>query len=145
MATQTMPDEFSGEMPRQAVHPSKISNALVWVMQVLGALIFINSGVGKLMGAPMAVAMFDAIGVGHWFRYLTGFIELGSALLLLTPKLSGIGALLLMGVMAGAVLTEVFVLGRSPALPLSLFVMMTIIAYFRRNRTADIMSRSRTI
>ena len=45
--------------------------------------------------------MFETIGVGQWFRYVTGAIEFASAVLLLTPRFAGVGALLLVPTMVG--------------------------------------------
>jgi hypothetical protein len=37
--------------------------------------------------------MFDKIGLGQWFRYVTGSLEVVGALLLLVPRTSAIGGL----------------------------------------------------
>ena len=51
---------------------------------------------------------FDKL-AGPWFRYLVGACELGGAIALVVPRLSGVGALWLGGVMAGAVVTHLTV------------------------------------
>ena len=48
---------------------------------------------------PAMVALFDAIGVGQWFRHVTGAIEIVSAVALLTPSFAPFGALLLASTM----------------------------------------------
>jgi hypothetical protein len=48
----------------------------------------------KLAGQPQMVEIFQAIGLGQWFRYVTGVIEAGSALLLV-PSLAFFGAIAL--------------------------------------------------
>ena len=48
---------------------------------------------------------FDKIGVGQWFRYVTGGIEVASAILLLIPRLTPVGDAFLLATMTGAVLT----------------------------------------
>jgi len=63
------------------------------------------------------VGLFDAIGIGQWFRYLTGFIEVGSALALLVPSCAVFGALALVPSMVGAIVVHLFIVGGSPALP----------------------------
>ena len=40
-------------------------------------------GFFKLSGDPRMVGLFDAIGVGQWFRYVTGSLEVLGAILLL--------------------------------------------------------------
>src|SRR4029077_11283297 len=80
----------------------KIINVGLWILQIGAAGMFLMVGFFKLSGDPRMVALFDAIGLGQWFRYVTGSLEVLGALLLLIPRLSGLGALLLMGVMPGA-------------------------------------------
>ena len=74
----------------------------------------------KLIGNPDMIAVFDAVGVGQWFRYVTGLIEVGSAVLLFVPGMQLIGAALLGATMVGAILAHLFILGPSfvPALVL---------------------------
>lgn len=89
----------------------------LWVAQVLLALQFAMGGVAKLAGSQTMVAMFAEIGTGQWLRFLVGALELAGAIGLLVPRSCGAAALGLVGLMAGAVLTNVFVLGESPLLP----------------------------
>lgn len=125
-----------------AVHPSlgrktshSIANGALWVVQVLTAGMFFLAGGSKLASAPAMVALFDAIGVGQWFRFATGALEVTGAVALLVPALSGLGALLLAGVMTGAIATHLFVVGGNPTAPLVLLIATSIIAYGRRART----------
>ncbi len=45
-------------------------------------------GFTKLAGNEQMVALFEAIGVGQWFRYLTGSLEVAGAILLVIPRTS---------------------------------------------------------
>ena len=92
----------------------KIMNVGLWILQIGAAGMFLMVGFFKLSGDPRMVGLFDAIGLGQWFRYVTGSLEVLGAILLLIPRLSGLGALLLVGVMLGAVPTHLFVVGGSP-------------------------------
>ena len=58
-------------------------------------LAFVAAGFAKLSGQEMMVQTFDAVGVGQWFRYVTGVIEVGAAVLLWLKGLQFIGAGLL--------------------------------------------------
>ena len=49
-------------------------------MQILTAAAFLMAGVATLSGYPMMVETFDKIDVGQWFRYVTGAIEVASAI-----------------------------------------------------------------
>ena len=82
--------------------------------------------------------MFDAIGLGQWFRYVTGSVEVLGAVLLLIPRTSGLGALLLVGTMLGAIATHLFIIGGSPVPALVLLIVTGIIAWGRRQRTMNL-------
>ena len=102
----------------------------LWGLQLVAAAEFLWAGTRKLTGAT-GVETFEAIGVGQWFRYLTGTIEIGSALLLLLPWLAAFGALALAATMVGAVLTNLFITAGSPVIPLALLAVTTTIATMR--------------
>ena len=54
------------------------------------------AGFAKLSGQPMMVETFDKIGIGQSFRFVTGGIEVVSAVLLFIPSLTAVGAALLL-------------------------------------------------
>ena len=111
--------------------PGKAKNIALWMLQVLVAFAFLGAGFGKLSGQPMMVEMFDKLGLGQWFRYLTGAIEVGSAILLLVPQLTFVGAGLLVCTMTGAVAAHLLKLGGSPVPPLVLLALSAVIAWGR--------------
>jgi uncharacterized membrane protein YphA (DoxX/SURF4 family) len=107
---------------------------LMWTLQILGAAAFLASGVSKLAGAAPMVATFEKIGIGQWFRYLTGFLEVAGAIALVVPAYAFYGGSLLATVMAGAVIAHLAILGGSPAAAIVLLVITGTIAYLRRPR-----------
>ena len=111
---------------------SKVKNTALWVPQVFTAAAFLMAGFAKLSGQPMMVETFDKIGIGQWFLYVTGGIEVASAILLLIPRLSPVGAALLVCVMCGAVLTHLLLIGGSPLPALVLGCLAAIIFWGRR-------------
>jgi uncharacterized membrane protein YphA (DoxX/SURF4 family) len=119
-----------------AMTTSKAGNAVAWVLQIAAAAMFLMAGGSKLAGAQPMVDMFDAIGLGQWFRYVTGGIEVVSALLLLMPSTAAIGAALLVCVMVGAIITHLTILHSSPAMPIVLLVVCAIVFVLRRDRLA---------
>src|SRR5438876_1825179 len=121
----------------------KSINVGLWVLQVGAAGMFLMAGFAKLSGDPQMVGQFDAIGFGQWFRYLTGSLEVLGAVLLLAPRLSGLGALLLVGVMLGAVATHLFVVGGSPLSAIILLIVTGVIAWGRRERTMNLVAEIR--
>ena len=46
----------------------------------LVALAFIGAGSTKLAGAAAMVDLFDKVGLGQWFRYFTGVLEVAAPL-----------------------------------------------------------------
>lgn len=79
----------------------------LYVIMALLTLPFLLTGGTKLAGAEMNVANFTRWGYPIWFMYLTGLVEVASAVLLWPRKTRLIGALGLVGVMLGAILTHV--------------------------------------
>src|SRR5437870_97331 len=91
-------------VPVPTKHFSEISKGLniaLWILQILAAAMFLFAGSLKLTGAAQMVAMFDKIGIGQWFRYFTGALEVTSGVLLLIPRTAAIGAALLAATMIG--------------------------------------------
>ena len=65
-------------MPDVAIVRSQkpsIGVVLFWFFRILIALYFLLVGSRKLMGDTMWVTIFEQIGAGHWFRYLTGVLQ----------------------------------------------------------------------
>jgi putative oxidoreductase len=112
--------------------PRKGANIALWVVQALLALAFVGAASGKLLGKPEMVALFEAVGVGQWFRYVTGLMELTGALLIVVPRTKFFGAALLSMVMVGAVLTHLFILHNAPTAPAVLLVLAGVVAWARR-------------
>ena len=106
----------------------------LWLAQVALALMFLMAGGSKLAGVPAMVSLFDAIGLGQWFRYVTGVIEVIAGVALLVPSAAIFGALLLIPTMLGAIVTNVFVVPASPVMPLLLLLAASAVAWARRNQ-----------
>ncbi|CCH31406.1 DoxX family protein [Actinosynnema sp. NPDC047251] len=111
---------------------ARVGDIALWVAQVALAAYFVYSG--YLLFGDDFVQKFEEIGFGQWLRYLTGTLEIAGALGLLVPRLCGLAALGLVGVMAGAVGTELFLLAKGDAtLPLILLAAAAVIAFLRRD------------
>ena len=113
---------------------SRAGTIALWIVQIATAAMFLLAGSLKLAGIPVEVGLFDAIGIGQWFRYLTGTIEVVSAILLVIPSLAFFGALLLVPTMVGAILTHLFVIGGNPSPAIVLLAAAVAIAWTRRSR-----------
>ena len=104
----------------------------LWILSGLVALVFIAAGGAKLAGAAAMVELFAKVGLGQWFRYFTGLLEVAAGIGLLISDYAFYAAALLAMVMAGAFIAHTTVLGSSPAAPVVLFVLTGIIAYLRK-------------
>jgi uncharacterized membrane protein YphA (DoxX/SURF4 family) len=104
---------------------------------------FFLAGGSKLAGAPAMVATFDTIGVGQWFRYVTGIIEVVAAVALLVPRFAPFGALLLVPTMLGAIAAHLFIIGGSPAVPALLLLGALVVLWARRKQLSGVLSRGR--
>ena len=112
----------------------RASLVALWLTQVALALMFLMAGGSKLAGVPAMVSLFDAIGVGQWFRYVTGIIEVTSGIALLVPSAAIFGALLLIPTMLGAIVINLFVVPASPVAPLVLLLLAAAVAWARRRQ-----------
>jgi putative oxidoreductase len=120
------------------------SNRILLGLQFLLAALFLFFGIRKLLGDEVAVQTFSEIGAGQWLRYFVGTLEVAGAIGLLIPRPSGVAAIGLAGVMAGAVATEVFLIpDGDPGTPLVLLVMAATVAWFRRDRTIALLEDDR--
>lgn len=75
------------------------------------AFIFLQTLFYKFTGAPESVAIFSKLGMEPWGRIGTGILELIVSILLFIPGWSWLGSLLGLGLMLGAILSHVFVIG----------------------------------
>jgi putative oxidoreductase len=136
---------FTSPAAIQTVHSDRSRMGLIalWAAQLALAGMFLLAGGSKLAGAPAMVGLFDAVGVGQWFRYVTGLVEVGSAVALLVPSLAPFGAIALVATMAGAILTHLFIVGGSPLVPAILLVGSLTVAWVRRDQISSALSRMR--
>ncbi|MFC1408913.1 DoxX family protein [Streptacidiphilus sp. N1-12] len=110
------------------------STVAVWCLRILLALFFAGaSALPKLLAMGPAVSSFDSIGIGHWFMYLVGSLELAGAVGLLLRPLARTAALCLIALLAGAFATQLVVFhGANAATPLILMVPLAVIARYHR-------------
>lgn len=99
------------------------------------ALVFLLFGANKL--SPHGVfwiELFAKIGIGQWFRYSTGILEIICAVFLLVPRTSAIAAALLACTMAGATLAHLMILrdGYAAFFPAFCLLILIVLASNRR-------------
>lgn len=112
---------------------------LLWTVQILLAVVFVAVAVPRLIGTAATVETFEQIGMGQWLRYVTGAAELAGAIGLLIPRLAGLAAIGLTGVMIGATVTNFLVLTPAmAALTIVLGAASALIAVARWNETKSL-------
>jgi hypothetical protein len=82
-----------------------------WALQLLVAGILLQTLFFKFTGAEESVYIFTTVGAEPWGRIGSGVLELVAALMLLVPALAPYGALLTIGLMSGAILSHLTILG----------------------------------
>jgi putative oxidoreductase len=80
---------------------------MVWIPRLALAALFLNIGAAKFASDGLWVRIFAKIGFGQWFRYLTGAMQAGGALLLLVPRTVVAGAALIGCTLVGAVIVQI--------------------------------------
>jgi len=82
-----------------------------WALQLVAAAIMGQTLFFKFTGAPESVYIFKTLGAEPWGRIGSGVMELVACVLLLVPAGAATGAVLAMGLMAGAILAHLTRLG----------------------------------
>jgi uncharacterized membrane protein YphA (DoxX/SURF4 family) len=127
--TEHAASQPAAPQPSQPSLPQTIPG---WILSLLLALIFLSVGSMKLMSRPAMVQEFAQVGLGQWFRYFTGLLEMAGAICILVPALSRWGAVVLAAVMSGAVVAHLTALHTPPTLPAILLVMVLAATWLRR-------------
>jgi hypothetical protein len=90
---------------------SKMKRAVSWICRLTAAVILLQTLFFKFTGAPESVYIFTKVGLEPWGRYGSGLAGLIAAILLLTPRFVWAGAMISLGVISGAIVSHLTVLG----------------------------------
>jgi putative oxidoreductase len=88
-----------------------VKNKVILGLRLIAAAILMQTLFFKFTGAPESKYIFTTLGVEPWGRWFAGASELVASILLLVPMTQIFGALMAIGIMLGALLSHVFVLG----------------------------------
>lgn len=121
---------------------TKTSRRLSWIAQIVAAVILGQTLFFKFAGAPESIYIFERLGVEPWGRYATGIFEFVAVVMLLVPHTAGLGALMAIGLMLGALGSHLTVLGLEVqgdggllfGLAVTTLVAATTVAYLRRHQ-----------
>lgn len=84
---------------------------LSWTVRIIAAIIMLQTLFFKFSGAEESIEIFTKMGMEPWGRYGSGAAELIASILILIPSTVWIGAVLAIGVMGGAIMSHLTVLG----------------------------------
>jgi len=123
---------------------SKALKVFDWIVRIVVAIILLQTLFFKFSGAPESVYIFSTLGAEPWGRIGSGVVELIASILLLVPRTSAFGALLVLGTACGAIFAHLTMLGISlPAvgdngelfgLAMTILVGSLIVLYLRRGQ-----------
>lgn len=84
---------------------------LLKLLRIIPAIILLQTLCFKFSGAPESVYIFSTLGIEPYGRIGSGIAELIAAVLILIPKTTWMGALLSLGVISGAIISHLTILG----------------------------------
>ena len=119
---------------------------ILLILRIIAAIILLQTLYFKFTGNPESVELFTKLGVEPWGRIGTGVIELITGILLLIPSSVFIGAMLGIGLMSGAILSHLTVIGIESKgdggelfiLAIIVFVCSSIIAWNYKEQGIDL-------
>lgn len=122
---------------------------IAWCCQIVAASILLIVGVLKFLSDETDVFIFSELKMEPMGRYFIGFLEVLAGIFLFSELLAALGALLGVGVMCGAILAHITVLGVSVAgdegrhlILLALVFLSCGLALYLRRRQLPIIGRS---
>jgi uncharacterized membrane protein YphA (DoxX/SURF4 family) len=92
-------------------HLTRTQILVSWTLQLVAAVILLQTLFFKFTAAPESVYIFSTLGMEPAGRIGSGIVELIASVLLLVPATVPFGALLALGVMTGAIVSHLTVLG----------------------------------
>src|SRR5436190_23318423 len=121
---------------------SRTERILSWRCRIVAAVILAQTLFFKFTGAEESIYIFTKVGLEPWGRYSSGAAELVATIFLLTPPFAWAGALLALGVISGALVSHLTVLGIVVkddggllfGLAITVFVASAIVAFLHRRQ-----------
>lgn len=118
-----------------------------WFLRFFVAVILLQTLYFKFTAAAESVYIFSKLGMEPYGRIATGIFELVAAVLILISRTTIFGALLGLGLMIGAVVSHIFVLGievqndRGTLFMLALLVLIScaVLIYKDKSKWSDLL------
>jgi uncharacterized membrane protein YphA (DoxX/SURF4 family) len=120
---------------------------LTWIIRIVAAIILLQTLYFKFTAAEESVYIFSTLGIEPYGRIGSGIVELIASILILIPRMTLLGALIGMGVMAGALLSHILFLGIEVQndggtlfiLAVITFLCCAFLVFRHRNRISDLL------
>ena len=102
-----------------------------WILRLAVAGVFLSVGADKFYADSLWVKLFNQIGWGDWFRYLTGTLQVTGAVLVVVPRTFLIGIGLLACTMLGATAVWIVKFGApgNAIIPAAILVALLVIGF----------------
>lgn len=118
-----------------------------WLLRIVVAVILVQTLYFKFTGAPESIYIFETLGMEPYGRIGSGMVELLASILILIPRTTLLGSLLGLGVIIGAIVSHLFVLGIEVQndggtlfmLALITFLCCSILVYQNRNKIPNLL------
>jgi len=128
-----------------------MSTILFHITRIVAALIMLQTLYFKFSGAEESIYIFSTVGMEPWGRYLVGASELVASILLLVPRFAVFGAVISIGLMAGAIGMHLTLLGIEVQddggalfyLALAVLLCTLYVLFSKREQLLDLIGKSR--
>lgn len=88
-----------------------MNNTFTWIIKLTAVIILLQTLYFKFTAAEESVYIFTTLGAEPYGRIGSGIIELIASILILIPRTTLLGAIIGIGVMAGALMSHLLILG----------------------------------
>jgi hypothetical protein len=127
----------------------KALNIFSWILRITAAGILIQTLYFKFSAHPESVELFTKLGVEPWGRIGTGVIELIAGILLLIPGTVFTGAFLGIGLMMGAIMSHLTIIGIASKgdggqlfmLAIVVLIACTILAFLHKQQGLNLLQK----
>jgi len=119
---------------------TKTQKSISLVCRIIAAIVMVQTLFFKFSGAEESIYIFTTLKMEPWGRYGSGFGELIASTLILIPRTIVIGALLAIGIISGAIMSHLTILGLVVmddggllfSLAATVFVTSSVVLYIHR-------------
>ena len=117
---------FESAAPAESSQARTIAGTVVRSLPAIAVgILFIFIGYGKFASRGVWVQIFEQIGLGQWFRIVTGIVQVTGGVLIVPRRTRTVGAGLLACTMIGAAIVDIAIMG-SPVVVVPLLLLFVI-------------------